>query len=133
MPYDMNTLNTEYSNLDNPSYVGNLIAQRQHANLPYFYDLLKKVKSNMAASGLYSESPIATAGAGIAGNINAGIENQVYGDLESRRMPLLNLMQQLKMHMDQMSAEDKAGWMKLISGIIGTGAGLIPDLGPKTS
>lgn len=121
----LNELRTQFGRLNDPNYVKQLIAEKQALYQPQLQESYSRIDADLNRRGLYSASPVTRGRFRATSEFNRGISEQVQGDVQSRWQTILPLLAQLELAEKQGRRQDKAGIMKLIGTVLGTGAGFL--------
>lgn len=118
-------LRGEFGRLNDPNYVKQLIAEKQTLYQPQLQQSFTRIDADLNRRGLYSASPVTRGRFRATSEFNRGISEQVQGDVTRRYETILPLLAQLELAEKEGRRQDKAGIMKLIGTVLGTGAGFL--------
>lgn len=118
-------LRTNLGQLNDSAFVKRLIAEQQALHRPELEQTFKSVDADLNRRGLFSASPVSRARFQAASQFQTGIAKNVQTDVARQRAQLLPLLAQLELAERQGRRQDKAGILKLIGTVVGTGAGFL--------
>ena len=124
MPF-LDDLRSEYNRLGDPNYIKQLTAENQALYRPQLERTFDITDADLNRRGLFSASPVARSRYRAIGEFETGIAQKTQEDVFRRWqtvMPLIARMEELER---QGKLQNRAGWMKLIGKVVGTGAGFL--------
>lgn len=121
----LDDLRGEYNQLSDPNYFKRLISEKQALYRPELEKTFDLVDADLNRRGMFSAAPVARSRFRAAGEFNRGISEQTNEEVMRRWQTVLPLIARMEALEKEGKLRDRAGWMKLIGTIVGTGAGFL--------
>lgn len=121
----LDDLRGEYNQLSDPNYLKRLISEKQALYKPELEKTFRSSDVTLNRMGMFSAAPVAAARYKATGEFNRGIAEQSSEEVMRRWQTVLPLIARMEELERQGKLQNRAGWMKLIGTIVGTGAGFL--------
>ena len=121
----LNQLQAEYGRLNDPKYLKELIARNQMLYQPQLQESFASLDADLNRRGLYSASPVTRSRYRATSQFNQGIAQMTQSEVTDRWKTILPLLAQLELAEKEGRRQDRAGLLKMIGTILGTGAGFL--------